>query len=179
MHVFMDAFQGWYRTHPRDLRFFSAFYLLLRVLLMIQWYIFFSDMMIYTSGILSLVSAAVIAVFQPYKVTAHNRKDVVLFLMMGIYFVSYHEHIIKENIVVIVTEALPLSLLLIYFLLLVAWKTFLYRLVALVKKAIRSMCNLFESSRSEEVESFQREIDDESDMHNYPPLLEQNQTVSY
>ena len=30
LHIFMDAFQGSYRTEPRDLRYFSAYYLLLR-----------------------------------------------------------------------------------------------------------------------------------------------------
>ena len=34
LHVFMDAFQGCYRTHPRDMRYFSALYLLLRVLIL-------------------------------------------------------------------------------------------------------------------------------------------------
>ena len=31
LHVFMDAFQGSYKTQPRDYRYFSAYYLLLRV----------------------------------------------------------------------------------------------------------------------------------------------------
>ena len=33
LHIFMDAFQGSYRTEPRDLRYVSAFYLLVRILI--------------------------------------------------------------------------------------------------------------------------------------------------
>ena len=36
LHIFMDAFQGSYKTEPRDLRYFSAFYLLLRLLMLLQ-----------------------------------------------------------------------------------------------------------------------------------------------
>ncbi len=34
LHILMDAFQGSYRTEPRDLRHFSAYYLLLRIVLL-------------------------------------------------------------------------------------------------------------------------------------------------
>ena len=36
LHVFMDAFQGSYRTQPHDMRYFSAFYLFLRMLMLAQ-----------------------------------------------------------------------------------------------------------------------------------------------
>ena len=75
LHVFMDAFQGCYKTHPQDLRYFSAFYLLMRVILMLQVQLFHSSLMLYTSGILSLMGAAIIALFQPYKQHVHNKLD--------------------------------------------------------------------------------------------------------
>ena len=90
LHIFMDAFQGSYRIEPRDLRYFSAFYLLLRMLMVMQFQAFSAEVMLFTSGILSLAAAVVVAVFQPYKVKSHNTIDSVLMVLLGIYFLSYH-----------------------------------------------------------------------------------------
>ena len=98
LHVFMDAFQGCYRTHPRDLKYFSAFYFLLRVLLLAQTWLFQTSLSFYTSGILSLVWAGVIAIFQPYKVKVHNTMDAALLLLMGVYFISYHNMILHKSL---------------------------------------------------------------------------------
>lgn len=89
LHVVMDAFQGCYRTHPRDLRYFSVFYWLLRVLLLAQLSLFTSTLMFYTSGILSMIAASLVAIFQPYRIDLHNKVDTVLLLLMAIYFLSY------------------------------------------------------------------------------------------
>ena len=88
LHVFMDAFQGSYRTHSRDMRYFSAFYLFLQILILAQPQIF-PYIMFFTSGILSLASAAAVTIFQPYKVKSHNTMDSVMMLLMGVYFLSY------------------------------------------------------------------------------------------
>ena len=49
--------------------------------------------MLFTTGILSLIAAALVAIFQPYKVKAHNTIDSVLMILMGIYFVCYCVHV--------------------------------------------------------------------------------------
>ena len=90
LHAFMDAFQGSYRIEPHDLRYFSAFYLLLRMLILLQPHIFQSTLSLLASGLLSFASASVIAIFRPYKVSKHNRVDSVMLMLMGIYFVGYH-----------------------------------------------------------------------------------------
>ena len=53
-HVFMDTFLGSYKTEPRDLRCFSALYLLLRMLVLAQPHFFPSQLMLFTSGKLGL-----------------------------------------------------------------------------------------------------------------------------
>jgi hypothetical protein len=55
LHIFMDAFQGSYRIQPRDLRHFSTLYLVLRMLLLLQFQIFPSTLMFFTSGIQQLL----------------------------------------------------------------------------------------------------------------------------
>ena len=65
LHMLMDAFQGSYKLEPRDLRYFSAFYLFLRLLMLAHVELFLSPQSFYISGILSLASAAVMATCQP------------------------------------------------------------------------------------------------------------------
>ena len=93
LHVFMDAFQGSYKTQPHDYRYFSVYYLLLRILLLAQQQIFLSALFFYTSGIISLISAEVMIAFQPYKINAHNKIDAMLLLLMALYFISIHGNI--------------------------------------------------------------------------------------
>ena len=91
LHIFMDAFQGSYRTETYDLRYFSSFYLILRILILAQNLIFPSTLKLFTSGILSISAAAIIALLQPYKVKAHNTMDIILMIIMGVYFITYYE----------------------------------------------------------------------------------------
>ena len=143
----MDAFQGSYRTEPRDMRYFSAFYLLLRVLILVQVQIFLSPMFYYTSGILSLASAAVVALFQPYKVAIHNTIDAVLLTLMGVYFISFHEMIVllslkyfnQQLIAVIMTFVCSTSLAL-YFLSLILWKFVQSQPLCAAIKKIKTKC---------------------------------------
>ena len=171
LHAFMDAFQGCYRTNPWDLRSFSAFYLLLRILLVVQWYIFFSNTMLYTSGMLSLTGAAVVAIFQPYKVKIHNTADAVLLLLLGSYFLSYYVNDVNSyKRIASIIEGISIILLFVYFLLLVSWKMLHLKIKALVRTARRIWVSRRSSENSRNgvlIESFEKE----SDIINYPPLL--------
>ena len=91
LHMLMDAFQGSYKLERRDLRYFSAFYLLLRLLMLAHVELFLSPQSFYISGILSLAAAAIVAISQAYKVSTHNTVDSVLLLLMGVYFISCNE----------------------------------------------------------------------------------------
>ena len=137
LHVFMDAFQGSYKTEPRDLRYFSAFYLLLRLLMLLQVHIFPSRLMLFTSSMLFFLSAAVVAIFQPYKVKIHNAIDSVLMILMGIFFVSYYcnTYIKTASKETNFFQVLPVALLLFYFISLLVWKQVGVKLQAAAVKA--------------------------------------------
>ena len=181
LHVFMDAFQGCYRTHPRDMRYFSALYLLLRVLMLALMSAFPTSIMLYTSGILSLAWAALVAVFQPYKVKTHNTVDAVLLLLMGIYFVSYHAGMVlfylKQESMVIITVCISffaLNLIVLYFLLLLSRKLLNLLDVAGIGKAMLC-CKKTSATDSESIEHLVRDHDPRNSnerAEDYPPLLE-------
>ena len=175
LHAFMDAFQGSYRIEPHDLRYFSAFYLLLRMLILLQPHIFQSTLSFLASGLLSFASAAVIAIFQPYKVRKHNTVDSVMLMLMGIYFVGYHAHFplnYEGKTLCTIAEMTPLALCLVYFLSLLAWKLLGGKLQAAVRKArvMWSSALHHHSIRGERLEEFDRDLD-ANDANSYPPLL--------
>ncbi len=99
LHIFMDAFQGSYKIEPYDFRFFSAYYMLLRGMILVQVTIFPSIFFFYTSAMILIVSAALILIIQPYKVNAHNKIDAMLMLMLATYFVSFHEGVLLSSLV--------------------------------------------------------------------------------
>ena len=180
LHVFMDAFQGSYKTQPHDYRYFSAHYLLLRILLLAQQQIFLSALLIYTSGIIALISAVVMIAFQPYKVNAHNKIDAMLLLLMALFFISTYEEdtalfyfsFQQADIVgvVIITSAL---ILLLYLILLITWKVFGVKKIAPKLKDLWQyiVCNHRENIIEASIETFDKDIT----IHRsecYPPLLQ-------
>ena len=176
LHVFMDAFQGSYRIQPHDLRYFSAFYLLLRMLMLLQFQIFPSSQMLFTSGILSLMSAAIIIIFQPYKVRTHNKIDSVLMMLMGIYFVSYHAQLSRshqDSDIPFVFQETSVALLLLYMVSLLMWKLAGGKILAMVEKAEVVWHSIIGHRREnnghggEGIDVFDRDLDADS----YPPLL--------
>ena len=79
LYIFMDAFQGSYKIEPYDLRYFSAFYLLLRFLFLIITELMPSSVVIPTLAITMLLSALIFALFQPYKKSSQNRLDIIFY----------------------------------------------------------------------------------------------------
>ena len=168
LHVFMDAFQGSYRTEPRDMRYFSAFYLLLRVLMIIQFSMYSSVTAFYTQGILSLATSAAVALCQPYRVSVHNTRDSVLMLILGTLFLSAYVVYLHSthNPVAGFTAALLLLIMLLYLVLAPSCKLLRPRIQAVMKK----MRNSFGGNRGNHMtESFKWGIRDTDP--NYPPLL--------
>ena len=185
LHVFMDAFQGSYRTQPHDMRYFSAFYIFLRMLMVAQPHVFPSYIMLFTSGILSLTSAAAVTIFQPYKVKSHNTMDSVMMLLMGINFLCYFGSILLKSLgrrhqrnMVESIQGIALAILLVWFLLLLTWKLLHLQIPqTLIKKAKVTYNSLLRKcgaqdhdSNGEVIESFVREIDT-NETNSYPPLL--------
>ena len=175
LHAFMDAFQGSYRIEPHDLRYFSAFYLLLRMLILLQPSIFQSTLSFLASGLLSFASAAIIAIFRPYKVSKHNTVDSVMLMFMGIYFVGYHAQFslnYEDKTLCTIAEMAPMALFLVYFLFLLVWKLFGGKLQAAVRNAgvFWSSALHIHSIKGECLEEFDRDLD-ANDVNSYPPLL--------
>ena len=175
LHAFMDAFQGSYRIEPHDLRYFSAFYLLLRMLILLQPQIYQSTLSFLASGLLSFASAAIIAIFQPYKVSKHNTVDSVMLMLMGIYFFGYHAQFslnYEDKTLCTIAEMTSIVLCLVYFLFLLAWKLFGGKLQAVVKKArvLWTSALHHHSIKGEGLEVFDRDLD-ANDANSYPPLL--------
>jgi hypothetical protein len=180
LHVFMDAFQGSYRIQPRDMRSFSAFYLLLRLILLVHTVMFLSPQTFYISGIISLASAALVALVQPYKVKRHNAMDSILLLLMGIFFVSDNEVNLLATLFnskpqwtfASVIQALSLFIIIGYFCSLVLWKMLHEKFVAVLGKLRLKFSSSRRNSNREITESF----GDDRTTDSYPPLLPENRT---
>ena len=86
LRVFMDAFQGTYKTHPRDMRYFSAYYFFLRFeILIITGY----EVSIFTlplTLVVLLLSIMVLIVFQPHTKDVNNRLDMIAMIMIILFF---------------------------------------------------------------------------------------------
>jgi hypothetical protein len=89
LHIFMDAFQGTYKTEPLDLRQFSAFYLFLRFFLLLSITSFASLFYVAFNALLVILSAVLIAICQPYRDSLHNKLDTVSLLMLSLFYVSH------------------------------------------------------------------------------------------
>ena len=179
LHIFMDAFQGSYKTEPRDYRYFSAFYLLLRMLVIVQVQIFTSAFLFYISAMISLLFAIMLAAFQPYKVSAHNYRDSILLMLMGGYFASYGTsefltllgYYSEVSIVLGFASLFAISLAL-YFILVVASKLFGSQVKLIIQKGQQiwsTLCNQKHTEQS--IESFDRDSPIDESQRNYPPLL--------
>ena len=86
LHVFMDAFQGSYKTEPWDLRYFSGFYLLLRFLALLTTEGIASVVYLPTIANLMVVAALIIGMFEPYKTSFHNKMDMFILLCVSVLY---------------------------------------------------------------------------------------------
>ena len=189
LHILMDAFQGSYRIEPRDYRYFSAFYLLLRMLVIVQVQIFTSALLFYASAMTSLIFAVVLAAFQPYKVSAHNNRDSILLVLMGGYFASYGTSeslallgYYPEDEMVTVFAMMFIVLLLLYLMLVLASKLFGSQVKLMIKKGQQiwsTLCNHKHTELSQTIESFDRDSPISDSQRSYPPLLGQQQEHTY
>ncbi len=187
LHTFMDAFQGSYKTSPRDMRYFSALYMLLRFIMLAHAVIHPSPQTLYISGCLSLVTAAIITLFQPYKVSAHNAIDSILLLLMGVYFISCNEAFLLASLhygpqwtFASVLQVISLLPILLYLFLLLIWKLLQSKILALLK-AVKVKLNCTSRSTSEEngngaMESFERDLQSSSS-RSYSPLTGHSQSL--
>jgi hypothetical protein len=140
-------------------------------MILLQLYIVHFFLRFFTSGMLFLISAAVVVVFQPYKVRAHNTVDSTLMILSGVLCISFYAH--DENRIIISFQDLSVSLLLLYFISLLVWKLVGGKLQALMRKIKAVWSSIVHHPREcregEAVESFDRELD--SGRNSHTPLL--------
>ncbi len=138
------------------------------------------DAMIYISGMISLVGAAVVALVQPYKIKTHNTVDTVLLLLMGIYFTSYLVNAIDLCYAASIFEGMSISLIVLYLIGMVTWKLLHLKLKGLGRRAKKVWTSyILSDNRSEEaIESFTRDRDDSINIRGYSSLLSQPRVIS-
>ena len=88
LHIFMDAFQGCYKTDPIDLRCFSVYYLLLRFVCLFLVAFFQSISVLPITTVILIACSIVFAAVQPYKDKLHNRLDIVSLLFLSFFYAS-------------------------------------------------------------------------------------------
>ena len=88
LRILMDAFQGSYKTKPRDMRYFSAYYLLLRyTVILITGYIQ-STFALPAATIVVISSTFVITLLQPHRNHVHNKLDILAINILAFSFSS-------------------------------------------------------------------------------------------
>ena len=88
LHVFMDAFQGSYRTDPVDLRYFSAYYMVIRLIhqYIMSYFQSISVMAIIT--VLLMITTIIFVLIKPYKDRLHNQIDLISLLFLTLFYAS-------------------------------------------------------------------------------------------
>ena len=83
LRTFMDAFQGCYRFEPYDCRYWAAFYLFLRIAVLIIFACTQTAYFVVVAGIFMIPVACLTAIVRPYKKNIYNIIDIVLFLVFS------------------------------------------------------------------------------------------------
>ena len=163
LHVFMDAFQGSYRTKPYDMRYFSSFYIFARLflLLMISFIHTYLQVCIFYVAVFVLLGIIVV-IAQPYRVSSHNYLDIVTTLMStlpGIVFILlrfilFFDHQLRS--ITLAVFVFTIAVVALYWLVILSWGLLgdtlkiLYRKVHCNLRAYRYHGNLTEVVGSRE-----------------------------
>ena len=91
LHTFMDVFQSCYKFEPYDCRYWAAFYLFLRILILAIFGLTQSAFFVVLTGITLILVVILTLVVRPYKWTVYNVIDVTVmfFLIIVQIFFSY------------------------------------------------------------------------------------------
>ena len=83
LHIFMDAFQGCYKTSPRDYRSLSALPLVIRLLNFILFSLTLNRFYYSLLGVLLILVAAILSSVQPFRIAKQNMASVVFHLCLA------------------------------------------------------------------------------------------------
>ena len=173
LHVFMDAFQGSYKTEPWDLRYFSAYYIALRFLILLMMEYYASVFHVPVLSFVLVISAIIFAAFQPYKKVSHNRFDIVSILLLALFYMGYTADIIASYLDLhllttaqIMFTGSAVAITFYYLLMLLPFKT----LKGLVTKLLLKCRQRNKSEIDNPIEEFDRNIGIRP--NHYTPLLQ-------
>ena len=82
LRTFMDAFQGYYKFEPYDCRYWTAFYLFLRIAVLVIFALTQSGYFVLVTGILLVPTASLLSVVRPYREDIYNVIDSVMLLTL-------------------------------------------------------------------------------------------------
>ena len=88
LRTFMDAFQGCYKFEPYDCRYFSGFYLFLRIAFLWNFDLSKYPYFVVTSGLFTLPLIIALLIIRPYRSSVYNTVDVVFLLMATLFMYS-------------------------------------------------------------------------------------------
>ena len=162
--VFMDAFQGTYRTHPRDMRYFSAYYFFLHFILL---FITECEVSIFTlplTLVVLILSIMVLIVFQPHNKDVNNRIDTLSIIMMILFFAIRNMLIstflldpYKNN----ASNKMAFtcgSIIILYFIMLFSWTIFGYQIKHLQNRLCGAKSQISEEQATyDSIETFDRD----------------------
>lgn len=145
LHMFMDSFQGCYRTSPLDCRYFAAINLLLRFGNLIIFSITLNMYYYFFGCILFMGMATLTVVMKPYKSSLHNTLDVVLFLATALGYLGGTAYALSPkhfyNRTLIACIGTSLVTVLFYLLSLLLYTLCPKRLLRRILKCFRNRCN--------------------------------------
>ena len=83
----MDAFQGCYKFEPYDCRYFSGFYLFLRVAILVIFLVSESAYVIINSGMAIMPAIAFLLIIncKPYAVSIYNTIDAIILIAFALF----------------------------------------------------------------------------------------------
>ena len=84
LHMLMDVFQGCYRHHPRDCRYFAGLYLCVRILVLVTFLFIHDKAYFVIAGCYFIAIAIGFQFVKPYKKDIHNQIDVLFFLLSAL-----------------------------------------------------------------------------------------------
>ena len=85
LRTFMDAFQGCYKFEPYDCRYFSGFYLFLRVAILVIFLVTESTYVIFFSGIAIIPAIIFLLIIKPYAQKIYNTIDAIILILFALF----------------------------------------------------------------------------------------------
>ena len=101
--TFMDAFQGCYRHHPRDCRYFSAVYFIFRAAVLLQLLLTKDSLFLALAGLSFIILTSLVIIVKPYKRSYVNYAEIFLYMVSALFYLSmfmsyYYVRLIKPKL---------------------------------------------------------------------------------